>query len=207
MKTATALYHRRAEQTGIVRDILKKQVSRQAYTLYLRNLYFIYTGLEKPLEHSSDGFKVVMPFLSKNVQRSGPLSQDLYYLSGPKDWHNLPLLQTSVSYREHIDHIRMHAPVLLLGHIYVRYLGDMNGGQVLHKLLSNTLRLPDESLNFHQYPAILQIQSFRQVYRNLFNTADLSALQRREVIETSIQAFEFNIALSEEIKAFFGSAE
>ena len=202
MKTATAPYHRRAEQTGIVRDILKKHVSRQAYTLYLRNLYLIYTGLEKPIERRSDGFKIVTPFLNKMVKRSEPLAQDLYNLFGNKDWQNLPLLQSSLSYRKHIDHLRTHDPVSLLGHIYVRYLGDMNGGQVLQRLLSKTLDLPNETLNFYQYPAIHEIVSFRQAYRELFNAVALNAPQRRKVIETAIEAFEFNIDVSEDIKAF-----
>ena len=200
MKTATAPYHRRAEQTGIVHDILRKRVSKKAYTLYLRNLYLIYSGLEKPFASSSDGLKTVSPFLNKMVIRSEPLAVDLYHLSAGKNWQNLPLLQSSLSYRKHIDYLRTHDPVLLLGHIYVRYLGDMNGGQVLHRLLSETLDLPHEALNFYQYPAIHEIVSFRQAYRGLFNSVKLNAPQRRTVIETAIKAFEFNIDLSEDIK-------
>ena len=202
MKTATAPYHRRAEQTGIVRDILKKQVSREAYTLYIRNLHLIYLGLEKPFKPSSDGLRTVSPFLNRMIKRSEPLAQDLYNLTGNNDWQNLPLLQSSLSYRKDIDQLRTHDPVALLGHIYVRYLGDMNGGQVLYKLLSGTLGLPEEALNFYQYPAIHEIISFRQAYRELFNAVRLDASQRRKVIETAIKAFEFNIDLSEEINAF-----
>lgn len=202
MKTATAPYHRRAEQTGIVRDILKKQVSQEAYILYIRNLYLIYTGLEKPLNPRSEGFKIISPFINRMIKRSEPLAQDLYNLSGNNTWQNLPLLQSSLSYRKDIDQLRTDEPVALLGHIYVRYLGDMNGGQVLHKLLSGSLKLPEEALNFYQYPAIHEIVSFRQDYRDLFNAAKLNAYQRRKVIETAIRAFEFNISLSEEINTF-----
>lgn len=207
MKTATASYHRRAEQSGIVSDILKKRVGVKAYTLYLRNLYLIYTGLEKPLGQRLDAYKTVSPFLNKMVRRSQPLAQDLYQLSGNKDWQNLPLLPSSLSYRKHIDHIREHDPISLLGHIYVRYLGDMNGGQVLHRLLSETLELPEETLNFYKYPAIHKITSFRQAYRELFNAAKVTPEQRRQVLETAIKAFEFNIGLSEEINTFVTSDE
>ena len=201
LKIATASYHRRAERTGIVNDILKKCISRQAYILYIRNLYPIYAGLEKPFEPAVAQLEILMPFLDNVIRRSTPLSQDLCNLTGRKDWQNLPLLQSSLAYSNHIDYLRQHDPISLLGHIYVRYLGDMNGGQVLHRLLSETLELPHEALNFYQYPAIHEIVSFRQGYRSLFNSVKLNAPQRRKVIETAIKAFEFNINLSEDIKA------
>ena len=207
MKIATASYHRRAEQTGIVSKILKKRVSHDAYRLYLRNLYLIYTGLEKPLKRRSDSFKSVTPFLNKMVKRSQPLAQDLIHLSGDNDWQSLPLLSSSLAYRKHIDHLHADDPVSLIGHIYVRYLGDMNGGQVLERLLSESLNLSDESLNFYKYPAIHNIKSFRQSYRELFNAAPLDAHARRRVIETAIKAFEFNIDLSEDIISVVTSDE
>ena len=202
LKTATAQHHRRAEQTGIVNDILKKRISRQAYTLYIRNLYPIYASLEKPFEPALAPLEILMPFFGNVIMRSAPLAQDLCYLTGRKDWQNLPLLQSSLAYSNHIDYLRQHDPVLLLGHIYVRYLGDMNGGQVLHGLLGKSLRLADESLNFYQYPAIHEISSFRRAYRERFNAAKLSTDQRRKIIATAIKAFEFNIDLSDNIKAF-----
>lgn len=201
LKTATEQYHKHAERTGIVNDILRRQVSRQAYILYIRNLYPIYAELERAANPSIDKFKIT-PFLNIRIKRSEALFQDLSNLSGNNDWHDLPLLQSSLDYHAHIEYLRKHNPISLLGHIYVRYLGDMNGGQVLHRLLSETLALSDEALNFYQYPDIHEISSFRQAYRDLFNSVKLNTLERKDIIETAIKAFKFNIDISESIKTF-----
>jgi len=202
MKIATSKHHRLAETSGIVHDILLKKTTIEAYTLYLRNLHVIYTALERPFRKTSKETKLVKPFLNEMLLRTRSIEVDLDLLSGSRQWRSLAILESCKAYLSHINTIRTEMPIALLGHIYVRYLGDMNGGQVLERLLKQSLNLQNDAYNFYRYPAVTDLASFRSAYRDMFNIASLSTDDRDRVQETAVKAFEFNIALSMEINSF-----
>lgn len=205
MKAATERHHRLAERTGVVREILTKKINRETYLLYLRNLYPVYQAIEKDLSPSSQASKILSPFLNEMLHRTRSIERDLNTISGDRSWKNLALLKASEAYSDHINNQRIYNPVGLLGHIYVRYLGDMNGGQVLELLLKHSLNLPNDAFSFYRYPAVVDIESFRGDYREMFNLSGLSDADDKLIIDTAIKAFEFNIALSNDVFSFVNS--
>jgi len=202
MKMATSKHHHLAEKSGIVNDILLKKTTKQAYTLYLRNLHVIYSALERPFRKTSKESKLVTPFLNEMLLRTRSIELDLDLLSGSRKWRCLAILESCRAYRSHINTVKAEMPIALLGHIYVRYLGDMNGGQVLERLLKKSLNLQNDAYNFYRYPAITDLPSFRSAYRDLFNMTSLRVDDRDGILKTAVEAFEFNIALSMETKSF-----
>lgn len=199
MKHATQQHHTLAEKTGIIKQILNEDVDLDSYTLHLRNLHTIYSALETDLQARDDASKFLSPFFNQMLHRTHALEKDLDNITGFRIWKNLPILKSSQSYADHISKTRAENPIALIGHIYVRYLGDMNGGQVLERLLKNTLHLNNDPYAFYRYPAIVDISTFQSDYRAMFNLKGLNAAQEALIIETAIKAFEFNIALSQEV--------
>jgi heme oxygenase len=207
IKIATTELHRRAETSGVVQDIIQKRVTKLTYTLYLRNLQLIYTTLEARPAKISKGSQRTAPLLNEMLRRGKPIEEDLKIICRSQNWRKLPVMESSKAYQKHIDDIKRDNPIALLGHIYVRYLGDLNGGQVLERLLKQCLNISDEAYNFYRYPAILNLPSFRADYRALFNLKGLSEGDERSIIDAAIAGFEFNIALSKDIKAFVRSQQ
>ena len=50
LRQATAALHRQAERSGFVEQVLRGEVTRPAYALYLRNLMPAYAAMERGLE-------------------------------------------------------------------------------------------------------------------------------------------------------------
>ncbi len=87
---------------------------------------------------------------------------------------------------------------MLVAHAYVRYLGDLNGGQRLRRLLTEALHLDSDSLSFYRFDAITDLESCIQQLRHAIDRGVASDDHGR-VVEEAARAFEFNILLAEAV--------
>ncbi len=200
MKRATKTLHTKAEKTGIIASILQSHISRDQYIIYLRNLYEVYKALEDNMFINKGSPTPLTIFLNPILQRTLPIEHDLAQLTGGKHWHTTPIFNSAENYVNNIEALKRDNPIALIGHIYVRYLGDINGGVILDRLLKDSLNLPPDSLSFYAYPGIRNLNDFRQNYRQLFNDLDLHETEQNVIVKTAKLAFKFNIALSKETK-------
>jgi heme oxygenase len=90
--------------------------------------------------------------------------------------------------------------VLLPAHAYVRYLGDLNGGQVLKRLLSQSLGLDDASLSFYEFPEITDLKAFRLHFRAALDLVGCRSSDLDAIVAEARTAFLLNIAVSKEVK-------
>jgi len=177
VKAATWPLHAQAERSGIVADIIAGQATPRGVGLFWRNLLPVYRVL--------DATSLCRPGLA----RSAALEADLLIL-GPSD-----VLPEARAYAERIERAELPA---LIGHAYVRYLGDLNGGRIMQKRLQVCLGPLAERLTFHLYPAIPDLAGFAADYR-----LQLDRLARSVAIEAvaaaATEAFALNIALSQAV--------
>ncbi len=89
----------------------------------------------------------------------------------------------------------------LIAHYYVRYLGDLYGGQILRRRLQSSLGLQAQQLSWYQFDQGLSLQQHREALRAAINGCALSSEQVNEVIEEALAAFQHNIELSIEAAA------
>jgi heme oxygenase len=196
MRQRTGALHARAERSGIVSDILKAQVDRAGYALFLRNLLPGYQALEAALEgnrHHPGIAAIARP----EVYRASALEADLTALSGP-DWgENLPLLPASRALSARIAGlIHQDGAAGLVAHAYTRFLGDLNGGQMMMRLLARSLLLEESELNFYRFLSIPDIEVFKREYRAAIDRSGLELLRVEAVVEEAAVAFEYNIEIS-----------
>jgi len=199
LKLRTAKLHKLAERTGIVADLLNRSASMSDYILYIRNLISIYQSLEKPFVHLANA-ETLTPFFDNRIKRSDHLISDLDNMVSRDVWTKLPLMKGTTIYKAHIDHMANTTPQALIGHLYVRYLGDLNGGQLLQHVLIESFNFDKRSLSFYNYPEIKDLKLYRLQYRDKFNSLSINSTERKQIINTAIKAFEFNIHISKEIK-------
>ncbi|MGQ0699876.1 MAG: biliverdin-producing heme oxygenase [Panacagrimonas sp.] len=143
LRFETRAHHTRAEHSGIMQDLLRGELGRAPYALLLRNLYAIYAALEPALLRHKNR-PALAPIHDPALFRCAALAADLETLHGSGWAEALPV---SESAREYADRVRRHAdtdPELLLAHAYVRYLGDLSGGQILQGIVQRAMQLPDD---------------------------------------------------------------
>lgn len=165
LRTATRDLHRCVERAGLMPALLRGQLPRADYLVLLRNLHALYEVLEAGLARHA-AHPQLAPLSLPALARADALAADLDALHGPGWARALPLC---TAMRAYVDHLRLLAdrqPALLAAHAYVRYLGDLNGGQVLARLVGQGLQLaPGQGVAFYDFgPAervAAQVRAFR----------------------------------------------
>lgn len=199
MRAATWALHRRAERSGILRDLLWGGASRLGYANYLRNLLPAYRALERGLERHA-GTPALAGLARPAVYRARAIGDDLAGLCG-EDWvMRLPLLEIGDRYARCLAEAVRTAPHRLIAHAYVRYLGDLNGGRILRRRLADSLDLGPCCLGFYDFPAIADLDSFKASYRGAIDRSPLDEAEARDVVEEARLAFRINIEVSEAVR-------
>ena len=191
LKHSTREAHRRAETSGVIRRMLARRVERADYILYLRNLHPVYRALERRLAalpaHADFG-----PATTPGLYRRGAIERDLASLAGARWRRQVPALPAALAY---VKRIQSADPARLAAHAYVRYLGDLNGGFVIRRLLRESLGLTDAELSFYDFDAIEDPVGFCNNFRAWLDTLALR-LNARDVIDEALVAFQLTTDLS-----------
>ncbi len=195
LRERTHALHVQAERSGIVREMLRGQASREGYALLLRNLLPAYAEMENALERHRLA-PALRDLAQPAVYRAWALASDLEDLSGP-DWASaLPLLPAGERYARQVGAAAQGSGTRLIAHAYARYMGDLYGGQILRRILARAPGLGPRSLGFYDFPAIADAEGFKAAYRQSLDRAALGIEDREAVIEEAAIAFELNIEVS-----------
>lgn len=136
LRRHTRQLHTQVERSTLMQALLRGRIERATYCGLLRNLHGIYAALEDALR-SHARHPGIAPVWLAGLARSQPLADDLDVLYG-RDWRDaLPLMPAAAGYVRRLRECDAAAPGLLLAHAYVRYLGDLSGGQMLRRLVAN----------------------------------------------------------------------
>ncbi len=140
LRSQTWPAHRQVESTAFVRALLRGSLRRHDYCLLLASLRPIYAALEAALRRHA-GRADVAAVYAPALEREAALREDLAALHGD-DWPDtLPLQPQALAYAAHLERLGDEAPQLLLAHAYVRYLGDLSGGQAVQRVVARSLGL------------------------------------------------------------------
>jgi heme oxygenase len=192
LRERTRQLHTEAERTGIVADMLRGRARREDYARLLRNLLPVYRTLEEELaKHASS--PLLGPIVRGELERAEAIEADLQHLAllGSE-----PVLPEAVSYANAIRQASAGDGSRLIAHAYVRYLGDLSGGQILKRLLARTLDLPPATLSFFDFPGIGDIAAFKAQYRAAIDQVGDEIEDFGAVVEEGARAFRLNIDLS-----------
>jgi heme oxygenase len=191
----TKTLHMEAEKSGVISDILHGSASRDGYVLLLRNLLPAYREIECGIDRHDDSPGLAL--LAKHrLDRAPAIESDLAALCGA-DWHRrIPLLPTGEAYARRIAQAAEGDGTRLIAHAYTRYLGDLNGGSILARLLTKTLGLRPVDLSLYDFSGVANAATLKHDYREALDQAGAAAADPASVIEEGAVAFSLNIALS-----------
>jgi len=195
LRRETEALHREAERSGYINIILRKHAAKEGYALFLRSLEPAYGALEAALERDAD-HAILSLFDWPPLFRRKAIDDDLSAISG-QHWQDfLPVLKEAKIYAERIEQVGTEAPHRLLGHAYVRYIGDLSGGQIVKALLAKNPGLDAEMLGFYDFPGITDAEGYKERFRGALDQAGDMAGDQDEIVDEALIAFQHNIDLS-----------
>ena len=116
--------------------LLRGRMDRGAYAAFLGNLHALYGALEPALKRHAD-LPAIASFDLDALARTAPLADDLA-ASGRPFRGVAATASGRRTYVARIAQLDAAQPELLLAHAYVRYLGDLSGGQLLRRIIQRS---------------------------------------------------------------------
>lgn len=199
LKTRTAGLHREAERSGVLRDLLRGDIDRAGYAMLLRNLLPVYEALEHALAQPGRDPRLA-PLADPAVYRAAALQADIIHLDAAGDASG-ELVPSAAGYAARVGACAQSGfGAGLIAHAYVRYLGDLNGGQILKRLIGRRLGLDGPGLSFYDFAMAPDPAALARAYRDGIDRAGLQLEDVEPVLAEAESAFRFNIALGEDIQ-------
>ena len=195
LRTSTQESHTLAENTAFMKLFLKGVVEQEPFRRFLANLYFVYVALEDEMRRHADD-PIVGSMYFPVLERVVSLEKDLAFYYG-EDWQEqIEISPATLRYVMRIHTAITHHPALLVAHAYVRYMGDLSGGQGLRAIARKALDLPDHQgtafYEFEGLPSVEQKQAFKATYRDALNSLPVSETQITQIVEEANLAFTLN---------------
>jgi heme oxygenase len=179
--------------------LLGGKLERESYALLLRNLHALYAALESALTRHAVHVAVA-PIVFPALFRQAALAADLAALHGPGWADELPLQAAAQRYVARLQQLDQQQPALLVAHAYVRYLGDLSGGQMLRKIVVRSFRLAgDEGSRFYDFGDVATVRSHLHAVRAGLSTLAADAARIDELVAEARWAFGLHAELFVEL--------
>lgn len=203
LRTATKELHTEAERSGIMGRLLRGRCSRDEYAALLASLEAIYAALEEGLARHN-AHPVLGALHRPGFARLDSLRMDLDALRALGVAVPTALPHETVRYAAQLRMLAAEDPPRLIAHAWLRYLGDLNGGQIVARLVRKSLELPESATTFYEFPAFVDPVAAAVEWRDALDAAPLGAGTRESIVDEAITGFRRHIGLFRALDA--GSA-
>lgn len=190
LRSATRTLHAEVERAGIMPGLLRGELPLPVYVALLRNLHSIYATLE-PLLTGLAHDPRIGPFCRAEIFRAPALERDLTALSSERGWLELPVQDPTRAYVGRLLSTAKDDPVRLVAHAYVRYLGDLNGGQLLARTVSRlTEGLTTPCVAFYDFGGKVAAANHARDFRDALDSVSLTGTEVTSVVDEAMWAFK-----------------
>lgn len=202
LRLETRDLHAEAERSGVMADLLRGRLARASYCALLRNLHAIYAALEAALgAHRSDAMLGAVQ--SPALCREAALAADLDALHGPAWRDEIAVAPAAAAYVERLQALAAAPAPQLVAHAYVRYLGDLHGGQVLKRRVAGQLGLPGDGgdgVRFYEFGDETQVQTLIARFRAALGAMQPGSAAVDFIVAEARWAFEQHKRLFEQLQ-------
>lgn len=148
--------HREVETSEGAKALLSGKVTKEEYVRFLMMLWHVYAAIELALDKHAANPTLEPTYNPTLLRRAPALAEDIsFLLQIPEStWKTHPIHQALIALpptalTRYVDRIHelsdMKDPSPLLSHAYVRYLGDLSGGQTIRHTLAKAYQLDEAS--------------------------------------------------------------
>ena len=204
LREATGAAHTAAERTAFVKHLFKGTLPREGYVGLIRALHPVYVALEAAMgEHKDDA--VVGMVYDPALNRAESLEQDLEFFGG-KDWKSIPVVKAASDYAAHLTSLGKSMPRGLVAHAYVRYLGDLSGGQMMGRSVAKTYEAGEAGTNFYSFKNVADVNGRKNTYRAALTALPLTPKEQDDVVGEAIAGFDYAKRMFEDLDRAYPTA-
>lgn len=180
-------------------DLLNGRLSLQGYCELLRNLQAIYSALEVGLDQHPPDPRLWRP----ELRRLAALERDLDELSPSLGLScEATLTGAATAYVTRLRALAAINPTQLVAHAYLRYLGDLHGGQMLAHLIRRQFGLKGrQGTAFYAFGEPDQVEKLKRDFRAGLDALALTEQQADDLVAEACEAFRLHVQLFEELQA------
>lgn len=195
LKASTATAHEQAESSSFVGEMLEGRLDASAVAALTAQLYVLYRDMEAVAKAHYSADPLLGGFLDPALDRTAALEADMAYHFG-RDWRSrldegsIVVVPEAHAYAAAIR--ERHSAEMLLANHYVRYLGDLSGGQIIHRLVQRHYGIPDDGLNFYLFPGLENLKRYKDAYRARLDALVLTEGTEESLLQHASEAFEQN---------------
>lgn len=179
--------HEQAEHATFITKLMNGEGTADGLVALLRQSLPVYEALEDECRAIGTDPRIAA-ILDPRLDRTDSLRADLeaHALEG----RSCDVIVPAVA--DYVVELRAcsGSPAAMIGHHYVRYLGDLSGGQIVKTMVRRHYGLED-GLTFYEFD-IPKPKVYKDNYRDALNTLPLSEDERREALDAATRAFELN---------------
>ncbi|MGO1165854.1 MAG: heme oxygenase (biliverdin-producing) [Janibacter sp.] len=195
LRTETSSAHADAEGSAFIEQLMSGDACRPAFVALVAQQLVIYRALEEVLWGEYADHPLVAPILDHRLDRVAALEQDLAFFTGedlgggrgPGEVHIVP---AAADYAHQLR--AEHTPEAMLAHHYVRYLGDLSGGQIIARLVQRHYGIDTAGLSFYRFAEIPKPKPYKDEYRATLDRLDIDDGTRRRILDAAADSFELN---------------
>ena len=202
----TRALHTAAERSTFMQALLRGRLTRSAYRALLCNLYALYASLEPALErHAAD--PMIAPVYEPALWRTASLAHDLHALNALSLADQPQPSPVALRYVLRLRHLEATEPGLLLAHAYVRYLGDLSGGQVLRRIVTDSAAIgAPGAVAFYDFGDMTRVRALAHAFRHGLASLKLPGPKADALVAEAALGFRLHRLLFDELAISCGLA-
>lgn len=191
LRDASWAAHKHAEQSEFVGRLFAGELPESAFARLAAQHYFVYRELEDA-SRAMAADPVAGLFVFESLYRVPSLEVDLGDLFGPT-WADV--IEPTAVTEEYCARLRSKAgtwPGGFIAHHYVRYLGDLSGGQIIRRVIEKAYGPDAKGTAFYDFADIPNIKEFKESYRRLLDSQPWPEDETGMIIDEVLVAYDLN---------------
>ncbi|GAB1642620.1 heme oxygenase (biliverdin-producing) [Krasilnikovia sp. MM14-A1259] len=198
LRRATIAEHREAETRTFITRLMDGRIPFAGFAALTAQYLVIYRALEEAAVrmHADE---TAAAFADPALSRVPALEADLARLYGP-DWASaVTPVEATARYAARLREHCFTSPVHFLAHHYVRYLGDLSGGQLVGRAVAKTYGLEQAGVYFYAFDQIDDVRGYKTAYRGRLDALPYPPEDLATLVAEAQLAFQLNSALFQEL--------
>ncbi len=200
LKDVTKADHDEAEGSEFITTLMNGTRSSRDYVLLLSQYTYIYAALETGVRALA-GDPDLAAIFDLRLERSPQIKADLDGLLPAHGLADIPAPLPAT--RDYVQHIRAAAqdPARIVAHHYLRYLGDLSGGQIIGRLVERHYGIAQDDLSMWRFEGIDKYKPYKDEYRAKLDAYAVTPERASSLLDEAAKGFTLNKALFGELLA------
>jgi heme oxygenase (biliverdin-producing, ferredoxin) len=190
LRLATQDTHLLTEQEPFIAELMSGTRSREDLARLTGQLRSVYAAIES-IAPAFRSDPILGRLFDPRLDRLATIDADLAHLGGSAATQLIEVLPATAAYVARILAAR-ESRARIVAHHYVRYLGDLSGGQIIAMLMRRHYGIEDEALTFYAFDGLGSKGGFKATYRTILDELLVDQAFFDEVVAEARLAYEAN---------------